>query len=214
MQGISRSLASQGWLRVLLWLGLLLVPLGVQAADGYVNGYVNLRAGPNIRYPLLVTLQPGTPIAVYGCTTGWSWCDVRSGDMRGWISAQFVSYPYDNRRVIIANYGERIGIPIVSFVLGTYWDEHYRNRSWYAQRVQWERPDYRPAPPPPRRGPWHTAQPSRWQHGHGRGPEQHPPGPARVIYGTEHGRPPAGPPGREHGHGHGDGHGSGGQRGG
>ncbi len=120
-----------------------LAPLSALAADGYVNGYVNLRAGPDVRYPRVVTLPPGTPIAVFSCTSGWSWCDVRGDGARGWISANYVRYPYNNRRVVLSTYGGRIGIPIVNFVLDAYWGNHYRNRSWYPQRAQWARPGYR-----------------------------------------------------------------------
>ena len=177
-----------------------LAPLSALAADGYVNGYVNLRAGPDVRYPRVVTLPPGTPIAVFGCTSGWSWCDVRGDGARGWISANYVRYPYNNRRVVLSTYGGRIGIPIVNFVLDAYWGNHYRNRSWYPQRAQWARPDYR----------W---QPSRYRpqrQGHylpqGRRHYHYPPHP-----GQRHGGPGHGPggPGQRHGD---PGHGPGGHK--
>lgn len=180
-----------------------LAPLSALAADGYVNGYVNLRAGPDVRYPRVVTLPPGTPIAVFGCTNGWSWCDVRGDGARGWISANYVSYPYNNRRVVLSTYGGRIGIPIVNFVLDAYWGNHYRNRSWYSQRVQWARPGYRQRPLRyrPRRQGHYLPQGRRHYLAH---PGQRPGGPGHD------GKPPQGPAhGKDHG-GHKPPHGGGG----
>ena len=198
-----------------------LAPLSALAADGYVNGYVNLRAGPDVRYPRVATLPPGTQIAVFGCTGGWSWCDVRGDGARGWISANYVSYPYDNQRVILSAYGGRIGIPIVNFVLDAYWGSHYRNRSWYPQRTQWARPDYRQQPsryhpqqgryqpqgrpqpqghyqPQGRPQPQGHYQPGRPQQPH---PGQRPGGPGHGPGGPGHGgKPPQGPAhGKDHG---------------
>ena len=116
------------------------------AADGYVAGNVNLRAGPDVSYPSVDMLPAGTSVAIYGCVNGWSWCDVSNGDDRGWVAGSFLQEVYEGRRVFVADYGVRIGIPIVSFVFGTYWDDHYRGRSWYGNRDHWShiQPHYRP----------------------------------------------------------------------
>ena len=121
----------------------LLAPLSALASDGYVNGYVNLRAGPGTRYPRLMTLQPGTAVAIHGCINGWRWCDVGTQGERGWIDGSYLQYPYGNRRVALSSYGSQIGIPIVSFILGAYWGDHYSNRSWYGERQRWSDPQYR-----------------------------------------------------------------------
>lgn len=107
------------------------------AADGYVTGNVNLRAGPDSDYPSVIMLSAGTPVAINGCVDGWSWCDVSAQDNRGWIAGNFLQEEYQGQRVFISDYGVRIGVPIVSFVFGTYWGEHYRHRSWYGQRQRW-----------------------------------------------------------------------------
>jgi uncharacterized protein YraI len=114
------------------------------AADGYVTGTVNLRAGPDSSYPSVAMLNAGTPVAINGCVDGWSWCDVSVRDDRGWVAGNFLQEEYQGQRVLISDYGVRIGVPVVSFVFGAYWGEHYRNRSWYGQRERWSRvqPNY------------------------------------------------------------------------
>jgi uncharacterized protein YraI len=116
------------------------------AADGYVTGDVNLRAGPDSSYPSVAMLDAGTAVAIQGCVDGWSWCDVAAGDNRGWVSGNFLQEEYQGQRVLVPDYGVQIGIPIVSFAFGSYWDEHYRNRSWYGERERWSHvtPQYRP----------------------------------------------------------------------
>jgi uncharacterized protein YraI len=116
------------------------------AADGYVTGNVNLRAGPDSSYPSVAMLGAGTPVAIQGCVDGWSWCDVASGNNRGWVAGNFLQEEYQGQRVLVPSYGVQIGIPIVAFVFGSYWDDHYRNRSWYHDRDRWSHvtPQYRP----------------------------------------------------------------------
>jgi len=116
------------------------------AADGYVTGNVNLRAGPDSSYPSVAMLGAGTPVAIQGCVDGWSWCDVAAGDNRGWVAGNFLQEEYQGRRVLVPSYAVQIGIPVVTFVFGTYWDNHYRSRSWYGERDRWShvRPHYQP----------------------------------------------------------------------
>jgi uncharacterized protein YraI len=116
------------------------------AADGYLTGDVNLRAGPDSSYPSVAMLGAGTSVAIQGCVDGWSWCDVAAGNNRGWVAGNFLQEEYQGQRVLVPNYGLQIGIPIVAFAFGSYWDNHYRNRSWYHDRDRWSHvtPQYRP----------------------------------------------------------------------
>ncbi|SFK20239.1 SH3 domain-containing protein [Rhodanobacter glycinis] len=147
-------------MRRLAWLAtlpLLVLPLTVLAADGYTTGNVNLRAGPDTSYPRLDTLPAGAPVDIQGCTSGWEWCDVVFQGERGWVAGNFIQYQYQNQDVLVPQYGAQIGIPIVTFVIQTYWDNYYRNRPFYRERQRWygrpmphrppPRPMYRPAPP-------------------------------------------------------------------
>lgn len=170
----------------LAWLVLaslaLAVPALVQAADGFVTGNVNLRAGPDAGYPLITTIPTGTPVSIQGCTDGWEWCDVITMGTRGWAAGSFIQYRYQNQPVMVQAYGARIGIPIVSFVIGTYWNNYYRDRPFYRQRNYWykrpivHRPPPRPKPggnrpPPPRPGIGNPGQGHRPPPGPGNRPQ-------------------------------------------
>lgn len=127
---------------------LLAVPLAASAADGYVTGNVNMRAGPDVEYPEVTVLPYGTQVSIRGCTTGWEWCDVIADGNRGWVAGNFIQYEYNNQPVLMPAYGARIGIPIVTFVIGSYWGAHYHNRPFYRQRARWYSRPIRQRPPP------------------------------------------------------------------
>jgi uncharacterized protein YraI len=151
----------------------LAIPTTAQAQYAQTAGWVNLRAGPARDYPLVASLPPGTPITVQGCIAGYSWCDVvgPAGE-RGWIYAGKIVYPYQAGYVPVIQYGAVIGIPVVTFVIGSYWGDYYRHRPWYGSMHQWyghrppawrpppsaRPPDWRPPPPRPRPP---TVQPPR-----------------------------------------------------
>jgi len=109
------------------------------ANEGYLTSSVSLRAGPDSSYPRVVRLHGGTTVEIEGCVDDLSWCDVSDGEDRGWVSANYLQEEYEGRRVLVPSYGVRIGIPIVGFVFGDYWDHHYRSRSWYHDRDRWSR---------------------------------------------------------------------------
>ena len=107
----------------------------------------NLRAGPSQDYPVVAELPAGLSVWVDGCINGYRWCDVTVGPDRGWVYAGNIIYPYQGARVPLLNYGAVIGIGIIAFSLGDYWDNHYRTRPWYPQRQIWidrPRPVLRP----------------------------------------------------------------------
>ncbi|GGA45365.1 SH3 domain-containing protein [Dyella nitratireducens] len=143
---------------------LTLVPAAAFAAQGYTVATVNLLAGPDPQYPLIYTLDAGTPVDVQGCTDGWQWCDVMAVGSRGWVAGPYIEYLYNNQPVIVTDYGARIGIPIVTFAISAYWGRYYVNRPFYRDRVRWygrpvpirpypgPRPPVRPMPRPPHGG--------------------------------------------------------------
>lgn len=115
------------------------------ASGGYVRGNVQMYAGPDYGYPGVFMLSAGSPVAIEGCIDGWSWCDVEVGGNRGWVPGGYLQEEYGGQLVLIPSYGVQIGIPIVTFVFGTYWNDYYRNRPWYGQRERWSHfsPQYR-----------------------------------------------------------------------
>lgn len=135
------------------WLAtfpLLALPALALAVEGYTTANVNLRAGPDAGYPLIDTIPAGAPLDIQGCTSGWEWCDVIFQDERGWVAGNFIQYDYDNQYVLVPRYGMQIGIPIVTFVINSYWSSHYRDRPFYRERTRWyARPMPRRPPPPP-----------------------------------------------------------------
>ncbi|WP_201315527.1 SH3 domain-containing protein [Dyella sp. EPa41] len=122
-----------------------------QGANGVITSYVDLYAGPDIGYPPVAELPAGTPVDIQGCLEGWTWCDVITMGTRGWVAGTFVQYTYENQPVIVADYGPRIGIPIVAFSIGVYWDHYYRDRPFYRDRDRWydRHIESRPPPRPP-----------------------------------------------------------------
>lgn len=130
----------------ILCLALLFVAKGTASAQSiaYTDGPGNLRAGPARDYPLVAALPPGTEVQIFGCTDDWTWCDVAVGPNRGWLFARHLDYAYQGRRVLIYGHGPTLGLPILTFSLGTYWDSYYHGRPWYGRRSYWVS---RPAPP-------------------------------------------------------------------
>ena len=115
----------------------LSAPLLASAAQGWVVADISLQAGPDTAYPSILELRAGTPVSIQGCIDGWTWCDVSVGDDAGWVPGTFLQEEYGGQRVVVMDYGPRIGIPVVAFSLGVYWDRHYHSRPFYAQRQEW-----------------------------------------------------------------------------
>ena len=132
-----------------LWAAALLLGLAVPGAasaatGGFTTGNVNMRAGPGTGYPVITTVPYGSSVAIYGCTAGYEWCDTNWAGYRGWVSGGYLEFVYQNRRVLVPNYGITYGIPIITFSIGDYWGRYYQAYPWWNDWHRW-------APPP--RGP-------------------------------------------------------------
>lgn len=166
-----------------------------QSGQAVINSSANVRAGPAADYPVVAQAGSGMPVTVYGCLSDYSWCDIGLPGTRGWIYAALLSYPYQGNPVPVLNYGTMIGLPIVTFSIGAYWGNYYRNRPWYHDQRYWHRP-----PPGPRPPSWGGARPPGHYPGPGPRPPGHYPGPRPPGHGAGPGPRPPG-----HGAGHGPG---------
>jgi uncharacterized protein YraI len=120
-------------MRFTLFLAAALALAGAFAspAEAAVTGYsarsVNIRSGPGTNFPVMATLGAGRQIMVEGCIRGWDWCEVRLNGRRGWVFSSLLSANYYSRRVSIAAYGARLGLPVISYNPRNYRDSYYRD---------------------------------------------------------------------------------------
>lgn len=101
----------------------MLAPVAAEAA--YVTGSVNLRTGPGTNYPRIVTIPAGARIQVNNCS---SWCSVRYGGMRGFVSASYVSGTAGPRPPAF----HRPPPPTWGYSRKPWWDS--RHNAWYDGR--------------------------------------------------------------------------------
>ncbi len=123
------------------------------AQVAYTAKNVHLRAGPARDYPVVAILGSGVAVTVQGCMQDYSWCDVIAGELRGWVYAGNLVYSYQGANVPVIDYGAVIGFGVVTFIIGSYWHDHYIDRPWYRQMPQWShrppRADVHPRPQHP-----------------------------------------------------------------
>ena len=160
------------------------LPLTASAQQPAVTAphHVQVRAGPDGVYPVVAVLPPRAEVTVFGCLSGYSWCDVGFGIDRGWIHSSNLRYYYQNRYVPIAGVATIVGIGLTAFVFNDYWGRHYREQRFYAPDDHWHRG------PPPRA--WGAPQTSGYAPGYG---PNRPPGFAPShgpAYAPNHGQMP------------------------
>lgn len=133
----------------LFGLFLSLMPLPASAATPAVAvASVNMRAGPSVRYPVVVTLPSRAALEVYGCVADSSWCDISWGPSRGWVAANYVQVFYRGASVVVTPaIAPVVGISIIAFNQA-YWNAHYVGRPWYGEYNAYYRPGLYGAPDP------------------------------------------------------------------
>lgn len=124
-------------LRTALLAALLLAPTAALAAPGIVTVSTGLRAGPGAGFPLVDRVPEGARVNIHGCLRGNAWCDVSFSDDRGWVSSQYLEYLYRNHYVYLPDYADEVDVPVVPFVLSSYWSSYYAGRPWYRRQAYW-----------------------------------------------------------------------------
>ena len=122
-------------LKLLFVAAMLLTPTAALAAPGIVTVSVGMRAGPGPGFPMVDRIPGGSHVNIHGCLRGGAWCDVSWADDRGWVSSQYLEYLYRNRYVYLPDYV--VDVPVVPFVLSSYWSSYYSGRPWYHRRAYW-----------------------------------------------------------------------------
>ncbi len=114
---------------------LPLAPAAAQTMHGYTERATRLYSGPLREYPSVRYVGRGAKVRMHGCLRDWSWCDVTYRANRGWIAGDDLRISHDGRRRSIA---AEMGIGVISFSFGNYWDSYYRGREFYGQRNSWQ----------------------------------------------------------------------------
>ncbi|WP_245324422.1 SH3 domain-containing protein, partial [Bradyrhizobium sp. AT1] len=115
----------------------MLAPTAALAAPGIVTVSTGLRAGPGPGFPIVDRVPEGARVNIHGCLRGNAWCDVSFSDDRGWVSSQYLEYLYRNHYVYLPDYVDEIDVPVVPFVLTSYWSSYYAGRPWYHRHAYW-----------------------------------------------------------------------------
>ncbi|MGE5721167.1 MAG: SH3 domain-containing protein, partial [Sphingomonadales bacterium] len=129
-----------------------------QFASGVILRPSRMHAGPDTSYPPVRSFSQGLRVDIHGCLSDRSWCDVGYGPDRGWMPSHDLASDYRGRREAIDVIATALGVSVLTFNLGPYWDDHYRERPFYNDRYSWEQryfDSYRPSwGPRPDRSYW------------------------------------------------------------
>ncbi len=140
METVASEVPMGGTTPLRLGLGAVLLIFSAAAAaqNALTTESADLYAGPDDSYPVVAELDSNIPIQVMGCLDDWSWCDVAVGDSRGWLYSPAITYEYEGGYVPLYTYAPSLGIAVVPFSVGGYWDRYYHDRPWYSRREEWE----------------------------------------------------------------------------
>ena len=117
----------------------------VAEPNAFATADVNLRAGPDTDFPILVLIPAQAAVTIYDCIPDLTWCDVSYGEERGWVSAQFIQALYQDRNLTVQEYVPQVGLPTAAFDIRTYWNSYYQDQPFFAQLDLWATPSGQPA---------------------------------------------------------------------
>ena len=90
-----------------------------------------------MEFPVVTAISANSSVDIHGCLDGMTWCDVSAAGTRGWVSASYLAHDMDGQRMVLPEASVRIEVPTVQYDTATYWDDHYRDQAFYAERDQW-----------------------------------------------------------------------------
>ncbi len=108
------------------------------AADGVAIRSGTLRAGPGTSYPAVADVASGDSLQIFGCLSGYSWCDVAAEGERGWIRGSRIDFLRDGTRYRVSESYSDFGLTIAVFGLNDYWGSYYSERPWFTDH-RWRR---------------------------------------------------------------------------
>jgi uncharacterized protein YraI len=98
-----------------LFAGLAVPSLAMAQTTAFVATDLNLRVGPGPGFEVITAMPAGQTIMVEGCLEGRNWCQVTFEGQTGWAYAAYLAMETTGERIIIAEAGPRIDVPIVTF---------------------------------------------------------------------------------------------------
>ena len=115
--------------------GLLLPGAASAQTSAVVVADLNIRTGPSPQYQRYGTIPAGEEVDVFGCLSGYNWCDVGWTGGRGWVSGNYLAYLGNRyRRRPISEIGISVGVPVLGFDPYDYHRRYYTGRPWYRDR--------------------------------------------------------------------------------
>lgn len=118
-----------------LGLGLLAPGAALAASSAVVTTDLNVRTGPGPGYQRYGTIPAGDEVTVYGCLSGYNWCDIDWRGGRGWVSGNYLlTLGREYYRRPLSSVGVYVGVPVLGFDPYDYHRRYYTGRSWYRDR--------------------------------------------------------------------------------
>lgn len=114
-------------------LAAVSLPSVAAAVEGFTTDAVTMYAGPGTAYPEVATIEADQSVEIHGCLADWTWCDVSWRDDRGWIAGDDVVAELQGQRVVVLQSGPQLGLSVVTFDIGSYWELYYPSRPFFTR---------------------------------------------------------------------------------
>lgn len=133
-------------LRIAALAAGLMAPAIASAAESAITTTdLNMRLGPSTGYERIDIIPAGDSVVVFGCLSGYGWCDIEWDGLRGWVSGDYLAYLGERYyRRPVSSVGVAIGLPIITYDYDVYRDRHYHgHRSDFRRWIRHERREAR-----------------------------------------------------------------------